>query len=69
MVYILKTKYIINMRLKESSFLNILKNLRLDQPSFRTARDYAALNMNYVVKIQDIQFLTAARKPGSFRIL
>jgi hypothetical protein len=50
------------MRLKESSFLNILKNLRLDQPLFRTTRDYAALNMNYVKKIQDIHFLNRCKR-------
>jgi hypothetical protein len=50
------------MRLRESSILNILKNLRLDQPSFRTARDYNALNMNYVKKIQDIHFINRCKR-------
>ncbi|XP_028416688.1 uncharacterized protein LOC114540877 [Dendronephthya gigantea] len=50
------------MRLRESSFLNLLKNLRLDQPLFRTTRDYAALNMNYVMKIQDLHFLNRCKK-------
>ena len=50
------------MRLRESSILKLLKNLRLDQPSFRTAKYYAALNMNYVKKIQDIHFLNRCKR-------
>ena len=50
------------MGLGGGSFLLALKNVWLDQLSFRTARDYAALNMNNVKKIQDIHFLNRCKR-------
>ena len=53
-VYILNTKYIINMRLKESSFLNILKFSLLFYHSYFLPKDSNPLQLNTMFKLQTL---------------